>query len=258
MVYVSRGKLKPAPRRASAISREAAIPVHPISINRLLDRLESAYGPQEPGFPVDPYEFLVWWHCGYPQSEERCTRGWRALRVSVNIEPQQILSATLAQLAAALKAGGMVPELRAMRLKEIAQRVAEQFDGDLRGALAGSQDQVRTALKRFPGISDPGADRILLFAHASPVAAVPSNCPHVLVRIVHGLERENYSVTYREAQEIVEAETPRQFYDRQRAYLLLKAHGRQICKRRPLCAKCPVQADCAYAAGVDRGGRRAS
>jgi endonuclease-3 len=231
--------------------------LHPIAINDLLDRLESFHGAQEPGWPTDPYEFLVWWHCGYPQSEERCAHGWQALKGGVGIEPQQILSASEARLASALKAGGMVPELRAMRLKEIAQRVTEEFNGDLRGALTGRVNEVRKALKRFPGISDPGADRILLFAGAAPVAAIPSNCPHVLVRIVYGLERENYGVTYREAQEIIEAETPRQFHERQRAYLLLKTHGQQICKRKPLCDRCPVRADCAYAAGVDRGGRRA-
>lgn len=224
----------------------------------LLDRLDAHHGPQTPSAPTDPGEFLVWWHCGYPQSEERCARGWAALREQIGTEPQQILAASQAALAEALKAGGMVPELRALRLHEIAQRLLHEFGGDLIAALKGDLAGARRALKRFHGISDPGADRILLFAHAAPVAAVPSNCPHVLVRIVRGLERENYAVTYREAQEILEAETPRQFAARQRAYLLLKTHGQQICKRKPQCARCPIASDCAYAAGVDRGSRRAS
>jgi len=38
-------------------------------------------------------------------------------------------------------------------------------------------------LKTFPGIGNPGADRILLFARIEPLAAVPSACPHVLVRV---------------------------------------------------------------------------
>lgn len=77
----------------------------------------------------------------------------------------------------------MVPELRAMRLKEIAARVQNEFGGDLRRGLFGTMSQVRQTLKRFPNIADPGADRILLFGGIAPVAAVPSNCPHVLVRI---------------------------------------------------------------------------
>jgi len=229
-----------------------------IGVAELLDRLESVYDAQEPGFPTDPYQFIVWWHCGYPHSEERCARGWTALNRQVGTEPAQILHAGQAQLAAALKAGGMVPELRATRLMEIAERVTREFDGDSARMMAGPVEEVRRRLKRFPGISDPGADRILLFARTAPLAAVPSNCPHVLVRIVHGLEREKYGVTYREARQILEAEVPRELDSRQRAYLLLKAHGQQICKRKPLCDKCPVRADCRYAAGVDRGGQRQS
>ncbi|HET6170018.1 MAG TPA: hypothetical protein VFE01_07550 [Terracidiphilus sp.] len=229
-----------------------------VCVAEVLERLESVYGAQEPGSPTDPYRFIVWWHCGYPQSAERCARGWAALSEQVGTEPGQILRAGQAQLTAALKAGGMVPELRAVRLLEIAERMMREFDGDSARMVAGPVEEVRGRLKRFPGISDPGADRILLFARATPVAAVPSNCPHVLVRIVHGLERENYGTTYREAQEILEAETPREFDPRQRAYLLLKAHGQQICKRKPLCDKCPVRTDCRYAAGVDRGGQHKS
>jgi endonuclease III len=115
---------------------------------------------------------------------------------------------------------------------------------------------VRAALKRFPGIADPGADRILLFARAAPVAAVPSNCAHVLVRIALGLERENYAVTYREAQDLIDQELPAEFHARQRAYLLLKAHGQTICKRKPQCDRCPIRSACSYSAGVDRGGTR--
>jgi endonuclease-3 len=66
--------------------------------------------------------------------------------------------------------------------------------------------KVRSALKKFPNIADPGADRIVLFAGISPVAAVPSNCPQVLVRIQRGAERPNYAVTYREAQRAIESE----------------------------------------------------
>jgi endonuclease III len=77
----------------------------------------------------------------------------------------------------------------------------------------------------------------------------------VLVRIVNGLERESYAATYREAQQLIASQTPEQFHDRQRAYLLLKVHGQQICKTKPKCAACPIAMHCAYAQGVTRGGR---
>ncbi len=109
-------------------------------------------------------------------------------------------------------------------------------------ALVGPIAQVRKILKKFPNIADPGADRILLFAGLAPVAAVPSNCPHVLVRIQRGQERENYGVTYREAQQAIETEIPQTFDSLVRAYLLLKRHGQELCKRtKPKCERVPCQ-----------------
>jgi endonuclease-3 len=160
----------------------------------------------------------------------------------------------MVELTRALTPGGMVPEIRARRLKEVATRVQDEFGGDLRRALLGPLPQGRKALKKFPNIADPGADRILLFSGVAPIAAVPSNCPQVLVRIQRGLERENYGVTYREAQQAIESEVAANAAARTRAYLLLKRHGQELCKRtNPKCDKCPLSSGCAYHAGIRRG-----
>ena len=225
-----------------------------LPVAELLDDLELFYGHQEPCWPTDPYLFLVWWHCGYPASDVACAKGWASLNKSTGVTPEALLAESTEKLTIALKPGGMVPELRAVRLKEIAMRVMDQFDGDLRGALAGTLDRARKELKKFPNIADPGVDRILLFAHIAPVAAVPSNCPHVLVRILLGMERENYGVNYREAQAAVESQIAAAFDARARAYLLLKHHGQVTCKRAtPKCNLCPVSAKCAFFSGQNRG-----
>jgi endonuclease III len=220
-----------------------------------LDQLETFYGPQQSTWPTDPYLFLVWWHCGYPASDAACAKGWESLTREIGVEPERLLAANPAKLALALKPGGMVPELRAMRLKEIAERIEREFGGDLLEGLKGLPiDRVRAALKKFPNIADPGADRMLLFAKISPAAAVPSNCPHVLVRIRMGRERENYGVNYKEAQRMIAEEVPPKFNARIRAYLLLKRHGQKLCKlTNPKCDECPIASSCAYFAGKTRG-----
>jgi hypothetical protein len=97
------------------------------AIPELLRKMESIYGKQEPCWPTDPYGFLVWWHCGYPASDAACAKGWQSLNQVIGIEPEQLLAASPANLAGALRPGGMVPELRALRLKEIAPRVKDEF-----------------------------------------------------------------------------------------------------------------------------------
>jgi endonuclease-3 len=225
-----------------------------LSLKELLDTLEAHYGAQQPNWPTDPYLFLIWWHCGYPASDAACARGWDSLQREIGVEPDRLLAASPSKLALALKPGGMVPELRAMRLKEIAERVQKEFGGDLLEGLKGPIARVRAALKKFPNIADPGADRILLFGGISAVAAIPSNCPHVLVRIRSGRERDNYGLTYKEAQAMIAAEVPAKFDARIRAYLLLKRHGQELCKRtKPKCRECPVAGSCAFFGGKTRG-----
>jgi len=56
-------------------------------------------------------------------------------------------------------------------------------------------------------------------------------------------------VTYREEQRVIASELPETFEARARAYLLLKRHGQQLCKRtNPKCPECPLGPHCAYAA----------
>lgn len=185
------------------------MPESRLRLSEILNRLEKFYGPQEPFFPVDPYEFLVWWYCGYPASDVACTKGWNSLTSDVGIDPDKLLKAKPAKLAAAIKPGGMVPVLRAPRLQELAFRVENEFGGNLRAALARPVPEARQLLKSFHGIADPGADRILLFARISPIAAVPSNCAGVLLRILKKVAGENYSATYREEQRFIASELPR-------------------------------------------------
>jgi endonuclease III len=223
------------------------MPSRPLTVPELLDRLEAHHGPQQPSWPVDPYESLIWWHCGYPASDAACSRGWDGLKRTFGVDPEMILAAPLPKLTDALKGSGMFPEVRAAYLKEIAQRVQSEFGGELRAALAAMRDKARKALKSFHSIADPGADRILLFARIAPIAAVPSNCTQVLVRIRNGTESDTYSESYRDSQKAIEAEVPRQFHARARAYLLLKEHGQTLCKRtNPKCGECPVREACAY------------
>lgn len=217
-------------------------------LTQLLDALEAFYGPQTPRWPTDPWLFLIWWHCGYPPSEQRCTLGWTGLGEAVAVEPAQLLAARPAILARALKAGGMLPERRAARLKDIARRVRDEFSGDLATALAQRPlVAARKTLRSFPGIGTPGAERILLFAGLAPVAAVPSNCPYVVVRLECGREPLPYNAVYAKAQQLLEAQLPETLAARQRAYLLLQRHGQELCRpTKPKCGECPVAAQCTY------------
>jgi endonuclease III len=217
-------------------------------VDRLLDTLEAHHGaPLEP-HPTDAYEMILHRNAGYPQSDLRCDAGYSALEKAIGTSPQKILAAKEAKLVEALRAGGMVPELRAARLREIATRVRDDWGGDLRGLLSKPIREVRRALKSLPTIGDPTADKILLFSGTEPVAAVPSNVVHVLPRLGVGLEGKSYDATYRSVRDALDEALPVSREARIRAYLLVKRHGESLCKAtRPKCDECPLRSVCDHA-----------
>jgi endonuclease-3 len=64
----------------------------------------------------------------------------------------------------------------------------EEFGGDLGAALRAAPGKARRALRSFPGIGEPGAEKILLFSGRQARLAPESNGLRVLVRL--GLVRD--------------------------------------------------------------------
>jgi endonuclease III len=230
---------------------------HLPNLNEVLDTLQKLYGPQKTVGPADPYEMILYLNSGYPATDASCSKGFEALKREVGLKPQEILTASNAKLAKLLRLGGMVPEQRAARLHEIARKVKSEFGGDLKAELKKRVQEkhqtgngihsAKKVLREFPVIGEPSADKILLFSKLAPVAAVPSACLGVPMRIWFGKEGKSYAADYGKVREKLDAELPRTFEARQRVYLLLKKHGQEICKRSaPKCEICPLTAQCAY------------
>ena len=214
---------------------------------KVLDRLEKHYGKPTKPWPTDPYELVIHRNSGYPQSDSNCAKGYEALRSEIGIKPSQILSASNAKLIKVMRAGMMFPEIGARRLKEIAAMVEGEFGGDLRAVLKRPVAEAKKAFKKFPTIGDPVADKILLFTKTAAVAAVPSNCVHVPLRLGFGKAGKNYAQDYRAGQDAIRKEIPDDIAAQLRAYLLIKEHGQETCKSaRPRCDVCPVTDECLY------------
>jgi len=227
-------------------------------LEEVRQRLEELYGPLKAAGPSDPYEMIVYLNCGYPATDTKCAKVFDALKREAGVSPKELLAVPKAKLAKLARPGGMMPELRAERLKEIARRVKDKFGGDLTAVLkkwmlAEKKEPgkgirgAKKVLQEFPVIGEPSAEKILLSAKLAPIAAVPSAHLHVPIRIFFGEEGKNYAADYRKAREILSAGLPETFEARQRMYLLLKKHGQEVCKRfTPKCEICPLTAQCAY------------
>jgi endonuclease III len=215
---------------------------------RLLDRLEALHGPPAQVAPRDPFGLVLWENVAYLVPDERRREAFAELERRVGTTAEKIRAARPEVLLAVARKGGMHPEQRVERLARCAEIANSRFGGDLRRALALPPREARRALKLFPGIGEPGAEKILLFTGTEPILALESNGLRVLLRLGYGEQAKSYAATYRSVQGAVDRELVRDCGWLQRAHLLLRAHGQRLCKSsRPECDACPLEAECAFA-----------
>ena len=125
--------------------------------------------------------------------------------------------------------------------------VVNDFGSDLARVIKGPIAVAKRALRSFPGIGEPGAEKILLFSGQHALLAPESNGLRVLVRLGLVVEEKSYARTYAASREAAK-ELPPETSAMQEAHLLLKQHGQTFCKRIvPLCEECPLVLECAYA-----------
>jgi endonuclease-3 len=75
-----------------------------------------------------------------------------------------------------------------------------------------------------------------------------SNGLRVLERVGYGRAQKNYGATYRSVQEALEGQIPPDAAALSRAHLLLRQHGKTLCRNNlPLCEACPLAPGCAFA-----------
>lgn len=218
-----------------------------LSFIRIIKILEKFYGRPKPPRITDPLELILWENVAYLADDAKRAVAFAALKKKVGTRPQQILKASGQQLLEITKLGGMVPELRAQRLRQIAELVHWVFKDDLKAVLTKPLKEAKKALKKFPTIGDPGAEKILMLTRSHPVLSLESNGLRVLLRLGFAEEKKSYSASYRGVQEAVASQLPADYDALVAAHQLLRQHGQELCKRsQPLCAACPLKDECHY------------
>jgi endonuclease-3 len=214
---------------------------------KLVGKLKRHYG--EPALPPasGPFELVVWENACYLLPDERRAQVFEGLRLQVGMNAKAIWNAERETLLALAKMGGMRPQTRVFRWLEIARITLDQFAGDLDCILKEPYAKAKNALKQFPNIGDPGAEKILMYCGVAAGLPLEWNGARVLQRVGFGRSQRSYGATYRSIQEALSGQLPKDAASLSRAHLLLRRHGQEICRNNgPLCPECPVSNLCAF------------
>jgi endonuclease-3 len=225
---------------------------------KLIARLQKHYGTPELPPARGAFELVLWENACYLLPDERRAAVFEALRAQVGLTPDAILQAPREVLLPLAAMGGMRPETRVFRWQEIARITAAQFEGNLEQILKLPYARAMKALKLFPSIGDPGAEKILLFCGVGAGLPLESNGLRVLTRYGYGRAHlKNYGAMYRSVQEAIAPELPKGAERLARAHLLLRAHGKAICRAsEPACHECPIGDNCAFRNSAESRGFR--
>lgn len=222
------------------------MPAPTLSLRKAVAALRKTYGkpPRPPSRAA--FELVLFENVAYLATPERRRAAFALLKSAIGTDPAAILRARQAQLEQ-VTAHGILKKQFAAKLRACARIARDEFDGALDAVLDTSTAQARRALRRFPGIAAPGADRILLFSGRLATLAPESNALRVLARLGLIDARESYTRQYKAG--VAAASTlPATVAALQEAHLLLREHGQQLCRNAaPLCAECPLRRVCAYA-----------
>jgi len=219
-------------------------------LKKLIAALKRSYGTPSLPPAQGPFELVMWENACYLLPDERRAEVFEGLRRQIGLNPKAIQKGDPDTLLALATRGGMRPQVRVFRWQEIARITLSQFDGDLDQILKLPYPQAKKALKQFPNIGDPGAEKILMFCGAGgPGLPLEWNGLRVLTRVGYGRAQKNYSAMYKSVQEAIRDELPRKAEAIARAHLLLRQHGKEMCKEKsPQCYQCPLKQMCAYPA----------
>jgi endonuclease III len=213
----------------------------------VLELLEGLYGPPPEPHITDPWEQVLLENVVYLAGDERRLEAFQRLHARVGTAPSDLLRCGVEELSVATSLG-IRAVAQAHKLHAAAALATSDFGSDLTSRLGPmSLAEARRALRRFPSIGEPAADRILLLAGLHAVPALDSNGVRVLVRLGLARDAPSYAATQRAAVAVLRGELPAERASLLRAYQLLMAHGRGLCRRSaPECTACPLSDRCAH------------
>lgn len=216
-------------------------------LTEAIRRLRDRYGKPARLPATDPFQSVLWEACAYLVDDEHRARVFRRLMDKTGGDPSRIAGMRPEALATLVTAdGGMQPAMRADKLLRAANLAIDIPPVELARLCKTDPAKARRLLKKFPGIADPGADRILMVAGGTQTLGLESNGVRVLQRLGFGeIVPKDWARTHRSVTLAVAAELPKTAAGRIEAHQLLRQHGKTLCKTSlPLCEECPLAARC--------------
>ncbi len=155
------------------------------------------------------------------------------------ININKILKINNKKLALIIKSSGYYNQ-KAKKLKNFSLFLFNNYNGNIEKLFKNSIEKLRNELLSINGIGPETADSIILYAAKKPIFVIDAYTKKILNRV--GFKEE----TYDELQNLFmnNLKLNEKLFNEYHA--LLVELGKNICKKSPLCGKCPINKLCNY------------
>ena len=195
--------------------------------------------------PRTAFEWVLWENVAYLADDERRLAAYALLKKTIGLTPEAILSASNPALLNVTRHGIVAP-LFARKLRNAAELARDNFGGNVERALDADLTKAAKQLRVFPGVGEPGAEKILVAIGRARTLPLDSNGLRVLQRMGFGQTLRSYAASYRSVKSAlpIGKATSKSLLA---MHLLLQRHGRTVCRTStPLCSACLLRPKCAY------------
>ena len=168
------------------------------------------------------------------------------------LSPEGIAALPEAELAQLVRPSGYFRG-KARKLKAFVALLNEGFAGDLEpNARDADRTSCGSALLATHGIGPETADSILLYAAGQPVFVIDAYTRRTFLRLGLVPEADTYEGWQRLFMSALPADAP--LFNEYHA--LIVRHGKDVCRKRPLCGECPLAPVCPMGIGPIAGRSR--
>ena len=155
------------------------------------------------------------------------------------IGTKKLLKIENRKLAEIIKSSGYHNQ-KAKKLKNFCGFLLKNYDGKISLLFKNNIGELRGQLLSIKGIGPETADSLILYAAKKPIFVIDAYTKRILGRI--GFKQRAYD----ELQKLLMDNLPNSERLFNEYHALLVGLGKNICKKKPLCEKCPINMNCNY------------
>ncbi|MDY0406295.1 endonuclease III domain-containing protein [Virgibacillus sp. 179-BFC.A HS] len=202
----------------------------------IFEKLFNQYGPQN-WWPADsPFEMMIG---AILVQNTNWRNADKALRNLGNLlEPEIMFHMSETELAERIRSSGFY-RLKAKRIKAFMEWF-NSYHFCVENIKKRDKDTLRNELLQINGIGRETADVMLVYAFEKPVFVVDAYARRIFYRLGYDMP-----ATYDAFRQQVEEHFPSDVQLYNEFHALLDEHAKNICRKKPLCSKCPLKDVCA-------------